>query len=124
MEFWVLILGLIFGLIIGGYLKGSESKNVKGVNDVLRATINDLEKELDGTKIKLNNVNVELGISNIKINNRDVLLEDYQKEHEILLKTISELRTKKIGLENNIELLTNNLSDENKELVSKTETAN
>lgn len=52
-----------------------------------------------------------------KIEQRDLTLKDYQKEHEILLNNAAELRAKIIDLENNIELLTNNLTQENKELV-------
>ena len=46
------------------------------------------------------------------------MLKDYQEEHVILLNNASELRAKIVDLENNIELLTNNLSDKNKELIS------
>ena len=46
------------------------------------------------------------------------MLKDYQKEHEILLNNSAELRVKIVDLENNIELLTNNLSEQNKGLIS------
>ena len=49
-----------------------------------------------------------------RIEQRDLMLKDYQEEHVILLNNASELRAKIVDLENNIELLTNNLSDKNK----------
>lgn len=52
-----------------------------------------------------------------KVEQRDLILKDYQEEHEILLNNAAELRAKIVDLENNIELLTNNLTQENKELV-------
>ena len=42
----------------------------------------------------------------------------------ILLDNAAELRVKIEDLENNIELLTNNLTDENKELISDSESEN
>ena len=54
----------------------------------------------------------------LKVEQRDLMLKDYQKEHEILLNNSAELRVKIVDLENNIELLTNNLSEQNKELIS------
>lgn len=43
---------------------------------------------------------------------------EYEEQAEILLDNASEYRTKIVDLENNIELLVNNLSDKNKELIS------
>ena len=40
-----------------------------------------------------------------------------QKDNAILLDNAAELRAKMEDLRNNIELLTNNLTDENKELI-------
>lgn len=60
----------------------------------------------------------------LKVEQRDLMLKDYQEEHEILLKNASELRAKIVDLENNIELLTNNLSDKNKELISDDQSEN
>lgn len=54
----------------------------------------------------------------LKVEQRDLILKDYQEEHEILLNNASELRVKIVDLENNIELLVNNLSGKNKELIS------
>lgn len=54
----------------------------------------------------------------LKVEQRDLILKDYQEEHEILLNNASELRAKIVDLENNIELLVNNLSGKNKELIS------
>lgn len=49
---------------------------------------------------------------------------EYEEQAEILLNNASEYRTKIVDLENNIELLVNNLSDENKELISDSESEN
>lgn len=54
----------------------------------------------------------------LKVEQRDLILKGYQEEHEILLNNASELRAKIVDLENNIELLVNNLSVKNKELIS------
>ena len=50
--------------------------------------------------------------------------KEYEKQTEILLNNSSELRAKIVDLENNIELLVNNLSDENKELISDRKSEN
>lgn len=49
---------------------------------------------------------------------------EYEEQAEILLDNASEYRTKLVDLENNIELLVNNLSDENKELISDYQSQN
>lgn len=69
----------------------------------LKNIINDLEKE--NTDLKS------------KIEQRDLILQDYQKEHEILLNNSAEYRAKITDLENNIEFLYNNLTPKKKELV-------
>lgn len=69
----------------------------------LKNIINDLENE---------NTNLKL-----KIEQRDLMLQDYQKEHEILLNNSAEYRAKITDLENNIEFLYNNLTPKKKELV-------
>lgn len=76
----------------------------------LKQVINDLEKEKDDLKMK--------------VEQRDLMIKDYQEEHTILLQNSSELRSKIVDLENNIELLTNNLSDKNKELISDDQSQN
>lgn len=48
----------------------------------------------------------------------------YQKDMIILLDTNAEQRNKIIDLENNIELLVNNLSEQNKELISDYQSQN
>lgn len=60
----------------------------------------------------------------LKVEQRDLMLKDYQEEHEILLNNASELRAKIVDLENNIELLVNNLSEKNKELISDDQSQN
>ena len=76
----------------------------------LKQVINDLEKEKDDLKMK--------------VEQRDLMIKDYQEEHTILLQNSAELRAKIVDLENNIELLTNNLSDKNKELISDDQSQN
>lgn len=49
---------------------------------------------------------------------------EYEEQAEILLDSASELRAKIADLENNIELLVNNLSDKNKELISDYQSQN
>lgn len=51
-------------------------------------------------------------------------MKENNEQLEILLNNSSELRAKIVDLENNIELLTNNLSDENKELISDYQSEN
>lgn len=70
---------------------------------MLKDTINNLEEDID--------------LLNSKIKNRDRMIEKQQKDNAILLDNEAELRAKIEDLENNIELLTNNLTDENKELI-------
>ena len=105
MVFEICIGFLLGALVVNVYLKESEQTNKR-----LKKTINNLEDDID--------------LANSKIENRDNLLKDYQEEHEILLNNASELRTKIVDLENNIELLVNNLSDENKELISDYQSQN
>lgn len=78
--------------------------------ETLKNTINNLEKEISDLKLK--------------VEQRDLMLKNYQEEHEILLNNSAELRGKIEDLENNIELLTNNLSEENKALVSDCQSNN
>lgn len=49
---------------------------------------------------------------------------EYEEQAKILLDNASEYRTKIVDLENNIELLVNNLSDKNKELISDYQSQN
>lgn len=75
----------------------------KKLIEVLKNTINNLEEDLKKEKDK----------------NRI-----YQKDMIILLDTNAEQRNKIIDLENNIELLVNNLSEQNKELISDYQSQN
>ena len=56
--------------------------------------------------------------------NKTEMIKKQQKDNAILLDNAAELRAKIEDLENNIELLTNNLTDENKELISDSESEN
>lgn len=82
----------------------------KKLIETLKNTINNLEKEISDLKLK--------------VEQRDLMIKDYQKEREILLNNSAELRAKIVDLENNIELLTNNLLEENKALVSDCQSNN
>lgn len=105
MVFGICIGFLLGALVINVYLKESEQ-----TNDLLKKTINNLEDDID--------------LANSKIENRDRIINDYQEENAILLNNSAELRAKIVDLENNIELLVNNLSDKNKELISDYQSQN
>ena len=99
MVFGICIGFLLGALVVNVYLKESEQTNER-----LKKTINNLEDDID--------------LANSKIENRDRILNDYQKENVILLNNSAELRAKIVDLENNIEILVNNTTDEKlKELV-------
>ena len=105
MVFGICIGFLLGALVVNQYLKESEYTNM-----LLKKTINNLEDDID--------------LANLKIENRDRILNDYQEENVILLNNSAELRAKITDLENNIELLVNNLSDKNKELISDYQSQN
>lgn len=65
----------------------------------------------------INNLEDENANLKSKVEQRDLILKDYQKEHEILLNNSAEYRAKIVDLENNIEFLVNNLTPKKKELV-------
>lgn len=106
----IMIFGICIGFLLGALVVNVYLKESEQTNDLLKKTINNLEDDID--------------LANSKIENRDNLLKDYQEEHEILLNNASELRAKIKDLENNIELLANNLSDKNKELISDYQSQN
>ena len=100
---------------IAGFLSGTLlvvlfNENAERANELLKDTINNLEEDID--------------LLNSKIKNRDRMIEKQQKDNAILLDNAAELRAKIEDLRNNIELLTNNLTDENKELISDSESEN
>ena len=98
--FFGICIGFLLGaLVVNIYLKESERTNI-----VLKRTIKKLKYDLD--------------LTNSKVKNRDLIINDYQEEHIILLNNTAELKEKVIDLENNIELLVNNLTDKNKELAN------
>ena len=105
MVFGICIGFLLGALVVNVYLKESEQTNER-----LKKTINNLEDDID--------------LANSKIENRDRIINDYQEENVILLNNSAELRAKIVDLENNIELLVNNLSDKNKELISDYQSQN
>lgn len=105
-----MIFGMCFGFLLGALVTNLYLKDAEETNELLKKTINNLEDDIY--------------LANSKIENRDRILNDYQEENVILLNNSAELRAKITDLENNIELLVNNLSDENKELISDSESEN
>ena len=101
---------MCFGFLLGALVINLYLKDAEETNELLKKTINNLEDDID--------------LANSKIENRDRILNDYQEENVILLNNSAELRAKITDLENNIELLVNNLSDENKELISDYQSQN
>lgn len=93
----------IAGFLFGALLVVLFNENAERANELLKDTINNLEEDID--------------LLNSKIKNRDKMIGKQQKDNEILLNNADELRAKIEDLENNIEILTNNLTDENKELI-------
>lgn len=73
------------------------------INERLKKTINNIEEDLD-------NANFKNELKDEKINN-------LQEELATLLENTSELREEKVNLENNLELVSNSLSEENKKLI-------
>jgi uncharacterized protein YhaN len=105
-----MIFGMCFGFLLGALVINLYLKDAEETNELLKKTINNLEDDID--------------LANSKIENRDRILNDYQEENAILLNNSAELRAKITDLENNIELLVNNLSDKNKELISDYQSQN
>ena len=99
-----MIFGMCFGFLLGALVINLYLKDAEETNELLKKTINNLEDDIY--------------LANSKIENRDRILNDYQEENVILLNNSAELRTKIKDLENNIEILVNNTTDEKlKELV-------
>ena len=105
-----MIFGMCFGFLLGALVINLYLKDAQETNELIKKTINNLEDDIY--------------LANSKIENRDRILNDYQEENVILQNNSAELRAKITDLENNIELLVNNLSDENKELISDSESEN
>ena len=106
----IMVFGICIGFLLGALVVNVYLKESEQTNERLKKTINNLEDDID--------------LANSKIENRDRILNDYQKENVILLNNSAELRAKIVDLENNIELLVNNLSDKNKELISDYQSQN
>ena len=93
----------IAGFLSGALLVLLFNENAERTNELLKCRINNLEEDVE--------------MLNSKIKNRDRMIEKQQKDNAILLDNAAELRAKIEDLKNNIELLANNLTDENKELI-------
>ena len=100
----------IAGFLFGALLVVLFNENAERANELLKDTINNIQEE---------NKLLEL-----KVKNRDKMIEKQQKDNVMLLDNAAELRAEIEDLRNNIELLTNNLTDENKELISDSESEN
>ena len=98
-----MIIGICIGLIFGVLLMNIAVEEERNAKEVLSEIIDDLNEDINR--------------ANFKIECRDEKIKNYQEEHEILLENASEARAKILDLENNLELVTNNLSKENKELI-------
>ena len=105
------ILGLILGTVLGVLILDIALEEEKENNKILEKEKSNLEDDLDS--------------ANFRVEQRDRFSSDYQEEHEILVKEISELKSKVADLENNIELLANNSDDEKiKELITDNQSNN
>ena len=100
----------IAGFLSGALLVVLFNENAERTNELLKDTINNIQEE---------NKLLEL-----KVKNRDKMIEKQQNDNVMLLDNAAELRAEIEDLRNNIELLTNNLTDENKELISDSESEN
>jgi len=98
-----MIIGICIGLILGALLMNIATEEERKINERLKKTINNIEEDLD-------NANFKNELKDEKINN-------LQEELATLLENASELREEKVNLENNLELVSNSLSEENKKLI-------
>lgn len=98
-----MIVGICIGLILGALLMNIATEEERKINERLKKTINNIEEDLD-------NANFKNELKDEKINN-------LQEELATLLENASELREEKVNLENNLELVSNSLSEENKKLI-------
>ena len=98
-----MIIGICIGLILGALLMNIATEEERRINERLKKTINNIEEDLD-------NANFKNELKDEKINN-------LQEELATLLENASELRKEKLNLENNLELVSNSLSEENKKLI-------
>ena len=97
-----MIFGICIGFLLGALVVNVYLKESEQTNELLKKTINNLEDDIDS--------------ANFRVEQRDRLIKDYQEENVILLNNSAELRSKVTDLENNVEFLANNLSENNKEL--------
>lgn len=97
-----MVFGICIGFLLGALVVNVFLKESEQTNERLKKTINNLEDDIDS--------------ANFRVEQRDRLIKDYQEENVILLNNSAELRSKVTDLENNVEFLANNLSENNKEL--------
>lgn len=97
-----MIFGICIGFLLGALVVNVYLKESEHTNESLKKTINNLEDDIDS--------------ANFRVEQRDRLIKDLQEENVILLNNSAELRSKVTDLENNVEFLANNLSENNKEL--------
>ena len=92
-----MMFGFAIGLALGGLLLNLAVEDEHKINTKLKETINNLQEDLDR--------------ANFKNELKDEKINNYQKEHEILLENAAEARAKILDLENNLELVINNLPE-------------
>ena len=105
-----MILGFILGLPLGALLMYRAVEEERKENERLSRVIEDLNENIDGLSFK-NKC-------------KDERINDLQEEQATLLENASELRTEKVNLENNLELVKNSLPDKIKELISDDQSQN
>lgn len=98
-----MILGFILGLLLGALLMYRAVEEERKEKERLSRVIDDLNEDIDRLSFKN-----EL---------KDKKINDLQEEQVTLLENASELRSKIVDLENNLELVKNSLSEENKKLI-------
>ena len=98
-----MILGFILGLLLGALLMYRAVEEERKEKERLSRVIDDLNEDIDRLSFKN-----EL---------KDKKINDLQEEQVTLLENASELRSKIVDLENNLELVTNSLSEESKKLI-------
>ena len=74
-------------------------------------------KENERLRDVTDNLNEDIDRLSFKIECKNEKIEDLQEEQVTLLVNASKLRAEKVDLKNNLELVKNSLSEENKKLI-------
>lgn len=89
--------GICIGLVLGALLMNLAVEEEHRINEKLKKVINNLEDDLDN--------------ANLRVENRDSLIKELKDEQVTLLNNASELRSKIVDLDNNLNLVINNLKE-------------